>query len=65
LKWLAIWISDCAAMIWMSGLAQAASEPQAAGTDQAFLAHIGADRGGKNAGHRRDRAVEARALRAR
>jgi hypothetical protein len=31
LKWLAIWISDFAAMIWMSGLAQAASEPQAAG----------------------------------
>jgi len=31
LKWLAIWISEWAAMIWMSGLAQAASEPQAAG----------------------------------
>ncbi len=31
LKWLAIWISEFAAMIWMSGLAQAASEPQAAG----------------------------------
>ncbi len=28
-------------------------------TDQAFLARIGADRGGKHAGHRRDRAVEA------
>ena len=31
LKWLAIWISELAAMIWMSGLAQAASAPQAAG----------------------------------
>jgi hypothetical protein len=28
---LAIWISECAATIWMSGLAQAASAPQAAG----------------------------------
>ena len=31
LKWLAIWISELAATIWMSGLAQAASAPQAAG----------------------------------
>ena len=31
LKWLAIWISDFAAMIWISGLAQAASVPHAAG----------------------------------
>jgi hypothetical protein len=28
---LAIWISELAATIWMSGLAQAASAPQAAG----------------------------------
>src|ERR1700761_1910228 len=31
LKWFAIWISEFAAMISMSGLAQAASAPQAAG----------------------------------
>jgi len=31
LKWLAIWISELAATIWISGLAHAASAPQAAG----------------------------------
>jgi len=31
LKWLAIWISEFAATICKSGLAQAASAPQAAG----------------------------------
>ncbi len=58
LKWLAIWTSDRAAMIWMSGLAHAASEPQAAGQIKPSSRAIGADRGGKHAGYRRDRAVE-------
>src|SRR6195256_5018264 len=31
LKWLAIWISEWAATIWISGLAHAASAPHAAG----------------------------------
>ncbi len=62
LKWLAIWISDCAATIWISGLAQAASEPQATGADQAFLARIGADRGRQHAG---DRSRSSRPARAR
>jgi hypothetical protein len=31
LKWLAIWISELAATIWISGLAQAASAPHTAG----------------------------------
>jgi hypothetical protein len=56
---LAIWISDCAATIWMSGLAQAASAPQAAGPDQSFLARIGPDRGRQHTRNRRNRAVEA------
>ena len=59
LKWLAIWISECAAMIWMSGLAQAASEPQAAGQIRPSSRDIGADRRRQNARDRRDRSVEA------
>ena len=58
LKWLAIWISEFAATIWISGLAQAASAPQAAGTDQALVARIGADRRRQHARDRRDRSIE-------
>ena len=59
LKWLASWISEEAAMISMSGLAQAASGPHAGRADQALAAGIGADRRRQHAGDRRDRAVEA------
>jgi hypothetical protein len=58
-KWLAIWISELAATIWISGLAHAASAPQAGRADQAFVARIGPDRRRQYAGHRRDRSVEA------
>jgi hypothetical protein len=49
---------EAAATISISGLAQAASAPQA-GADETFAARVGADRGRQHARHRRDRAVEA------
>ena len=52
-------MSEDAAMISISGLAQAASGPHARRADQSFAARIGADGGGQHAGDRRDRAVEA------
>jgi hypothetical protein len=58
LKWLAIWISDFAAMIWMSGLAQAASVSARRGTDQALVARIRPDGGRQHTRDRCDRSVE-------
>ena len=58
LKWLAIWISELAAMIWMSGLAQAASEPQAAGQIRPSSRALAPIAAGKHARDRRDRSVE-------
>jgi hypothetical protein len=58
LKWLASWISDDAAMISISGLAQAASGPASGRAHQPLAARIGADGGGQHAGNRSDRAVE-------
>ncbi len=46
-------------MISISGLAQAASGPQAAGQIRPSLRAVGADRGRQHAGDRGDRAVEA------
>jgi hypothetical protein len=53
-------MSEDAAMISISGLAQAASGPQAAGPHQAFVTRIGADGGGQHAGDGRNGAVEAK-----
>ena len=61
-KWLASWISEAAAMISISGLAQAASGAAGGRADQAFAAGIGADRGRQHAG---DRARSSRRGRAR
>jgi hypothetical protein len=51
---LAIWISEFAAMIWMSGLAHAAG----GGTDQPLLAPVGTDGGRQYARDGRNRSVE-------
>ena len=52
-------MSEDAAMISISGLAQAASGAAGGRAHQALAARIGADGGGQHAGDRRDRAVEA------
>src|SRR5216684_7591496 len=58
LKWLAIWISEWAATIWISGLAHAASAPHAAGQIRPS-SRTGADRRRQHPRDRRDRSVEA------
>ena len=58
LKWLASWISEEAATISISG-SPTPLRARSGRADQAFAARIGADGGGKNAGDRGDRAVEA------
>jgi hypothetical protein len=58
LKWLAIWISELAAMIWNVRARPRRLAPAGRGADQPFVARIGADRRRQHAGDRRDRAIE-------
>ena len=59
LKWLASWISDDGAMISISGLAQAASGPQAAGQIRPSPRALAPIAAGSTPATARDRAVEA------
>ena len=58
LKWLAIWISELAGDDLDIRARPGRFRPHARGTDQAFVARIGADRRRQYAGHRRDRSIE-------